>query len=152
MKFTFKLTRGTEHELYETMESNTYKPLFYYLKVFKEQWQYCKIYCDDLFLFDIRSYGNRTYVTRYHEDKEVLSCTFINDQLQNHAFLYKNGEMTHILNYSNNNLEGDQLSLESGYKIDTLAGKLIKDKRTTEKGNADILFAHEMILALVKWY
>lgn len=151
MQFTFKLESGIEQLNYDTYESISFKPIYYYLKHFSNKWSSCNIYCDGQLLFVVRNYGTRTYISRYEHNKEILSCTLVDKQLSGFAFLYKGGMMRYILKYDHHNLDGTQLALKEGYNATAISGKLIKDKRSTEKGDRDILFAHEMVLALIKW-
>lgn len=151
MLFTFKLEKDIAQHEFIIEEGNGFKPIQYYLKEFSN-WHNCKIYCDDELLFSIRYYGKRAYVSRYYNDEEILHCTLYNGQLYGHTFLYKKGKMAYILKYNHHNLDGDQLSLATGYKVVAKDGQLVRDKRSNDDGDRDILFAHELILAFIKWY
>ena len=151
MYFTFKLEKDIEQAEFSLEEGNGFKPIQHYLEEFGS-WPNCKIYCDHELLFSVRYYGKRAYVSRYYNDEEILHCTLYNGQLYGHTFLYKQGKMAYILKYNHHNLDGDQLSLATGYKVTSKNGELIKDIRSSDPGNKDILFAHELVLALIKWY
>jgi len=123
--------------------------VFFFLEEFS-QWKNCVVTCEGS-TFDIRRYGSRAYITRQHDGQDIMRCTLVDGKLTGGAFLYKGGVLSHILKYKHHNLHGEQVSLDKSYKITAKEGDLIGDVRSNENGTVDILFANEMILALLKW-
>jgi hypothetical protein len=152
MYFIFLLEKDINRKTFCIEEGPGFKPIQYYLKHFSKDWSKCSIYCDDDLLFILRHYTNRTHVSRYEKDMEILSCTLINGQLDGFAFLYERGSMAYILRYDHNNLNGKQGMLIDKYSAVAKSGQFVDNENRTERGDRHILFAHEMVLALVKWY
>jgi len=151
MLFTFKLENYLDTTSINIAEDVGFKSVYFYMSTFKDNWPSCTIYCNEELLFILKTHGNRTYLSRYYKSKEVLSTTLVDGKLGGFAFLYKDEMMGHILHYNHHNLDGDQLCLKTGYSVKAKHGKLLNDIRSTAKGNNDILFAHELVLALIKW-
>ena len=89
MYFVFILEKDINSQTFFIEEGPGFKPIQHYLKNFSKDWAKCTIYCDDDLLFILRHYTNRTHVSRYEKDIEILSCTLINGQLDGFAIIAK---------------------------------------------------------------
>ena len=49
--FTFKLENGINREEHDVYEGIGFKPIYYYLNNFKDNWSACNIYCEGKLLF-----------------------------------------------------------------------------------------------------